>query len=303
MKKTKEKELKWYNSGHKITSAVIAVILLIIICSQSFANGEFTFELFSSVINHNSIYLFALIYFILLKFSVGKRYFNYLNVFLVFIYFIVMVTSGLTVFQSFSLNTVLNFILNFVLFIYLSHTLFRDTRIWKEFHLGKSPFNELTNDWIYYAIIVLTVFLLAVNLISTVVLRGVIISLLDAVYMLLFGRYIYLYRDYLDHKQLDASNEGNFDEIRGKVQEVLDKTEIDDKIVDGVKDMKEKIDTFVEEKEIDKKIDSVKEKVFDTSSAIKDTIQDTLSTNEKKTVKKSDKKSTTRKTTKKGDDK
>ncbi len=236
----KQNSLKWYDNGGVITSLIIATILTIIIISQSFANGE-GFEFFSSVINHNSIYLLVLVYFILLKFPIGKKYFNYLNIFLVFVYGIAMVTSFLTVIQSFALTPIFNFILNFIFVLYLIHTLFRDTRIWKEFHLNLSPFNELSNDWFFYSILVITVFYLSTNLISTVVVSGVIISILDAVYYMLFGRYLFLYREYLDQKELDSHNKGNFDGVREKVQEVLDKTEIDDKIVDKVEKVKKKV--------------------------------------------------------------
>ena len=307
-----QKVEKWYDSGHNITSLIITTILVIIICSQSYAVGESSsLALFGSVINHNSIYLLVLIYFILVKFPFGKKYFNYLSVFLIFIYFFATLTSLLTVVQSFGLNTVLSFTLNFVLFIYLVHTLFRDTRIWKEFSLNNSPFNELSNEWFFYAIIVLSVFLLAVNLISTVVIGGVVISCLDMIYVVLLGRYIYLYREYLDKKKIDANNKGNFDEVRevvsSKVQEVLDKTDIDEKVIE----LKDKVVDFVEEKEIDKKIEEVKDKVVDTSKEIIKEVEDFIEereldikvSKEKEEKKEVKKKTTTKKKTTKKDSK
>ena len=89
--------------------------------------------------------------------------------------------------------------------------------------------------------------------------------------MILFGRYIFLYRKYLDEKKIDANNKGNFDEVRktiddtmdaahDKVQEVLDKTEIDEKI-QGVLDKTEIDDRIVEVK------DMVVEEVKDTTDA------------------------------------
>ena len=42
--------------------------------------------------------------------------------------------------------------------------------------------------------------------------------------------------------EIDSHNEGNFDEVREKVQVVLDKTDIDDKIVDGVEKIKKTFD-------------------------------------------------------------
>ena len=236
----KKEKMKWYESGNIITSMIIGTIIAIIICSQSFAViTNASIDLFSSVINHNSIYLLILIYFILLKFKFGKKYFNYLNIFLVFLYFISTITSLLTVIQSFSLNTILAFVENGVLLVYLIHTMFRDTALWKDYKMSNSPFNEITNDGYYNALIVIVVFTLFINLISTVVLSGLFISILDAIYILLFGRYIYLYREYLDYHQLDSNNEGNFDGIRKDIQTVLDSTNLDEKaveIIDKVKD-------------------------------------------------------------------
>ena len=242
MEKNEKKENAWYNNGNKLVDLILATILLIIIFSQSFATtGGFSLTLFGSIINHNSVYLFVLIYFILLKFSFGKRYFNYLNLVLIFLYGLTTITSLITLVQAFTLNTVLEFTINFALLVYLFHTMLRGTVVWKDFKLGNSPFNELSNETSYYIVIVLSVFILIVDLISTAVLRGIIISLLDAVFLILFGRYIFLYRKYLDDKKIDVNNAGNFDEVRKaiddtvdsaheKVQEVLDKTDIDEKI-------------------------------------------------------------------------
>lgn len=288
MKKSgKQNVIKWYDNAHVVTNLIIIIISIFIISSQSLANGELSFAFFSSVINHNSIYILVLLYFILLKFSIGKKYFNYMNVILVFIYLITTATSLFTIVQSFSLHTVLTFILNFVFLVYMSHTLFRDSIIWKEFSFSKSPFNELTNDWYFTVVVILTIFLLSANLISTVVFSGVVVSILDSIYYVLLGRFLYLYREFLDNKKLDSNNDGNFDEVREKVQEVLDKTDIDDKIVSGVKDIHGKIDDFISANDIDKKIDNVKDKVLDVSSNISDKVVDIVSGNkDEKTHKK-----------------
>ena len=264
----RKKDIKWYDSAHTITNLIIGTILLIIICSQSYAIQEnFSIAFFGSVINHNSIYLLVLIYFVLLKFKVGKKYFNYLNLLLLFIYLIGTLATLLTVIQSFSLDTLLSFLINISLLIYIFHTMFRDTRVWTDYKLERSPFNEITNEVYLYIIVTVTVFLLAVNLINTVALSGVVIAILDAVYFLLIGRYVYLYRDYLDKRHINTNNSGNFDEVREKVketldkandniQEILDKTEIDDVIVEKTKEVKEKVQETI----TDKKKKTVKKK-------------------------------------------
>lgn len=254
----KSKDLKWYDNVQTITNLIIGVIFVIIICSQSFALGQtLSLQLFGSIINHNSIYILVLVYFIFLKTSFGKKYFNYLNVVLIFIYFISAFTSLLTVVQLFSLDAALDFMVSFVLLVYMVHTLFRDTLVWKEFKLDKSPFNELTNDWLYYAVVLMAISALIINLISTVALSGVLISLLDAVYVVLFGRYIYLYREYLDKNKIDMNNSGNFDDIKKTIKDSVDETT-------------DKVKSTIEDAKIDEKIKDVKNTIVDAATDIKD---------------------------------
>ena len=244
---------KWYDSANTITTMIIVTISLIIVFSQSFVLGRNgSIELFTSIINHNSIYLFILGYFVLIKFYVGKRYFNYISAFLIFIYFITSITSFLTLIQSFSLNSSLDFLLNILLLVYLVHTLMRDTRIWREFYLSKSPFNEIPNEFIYYSILVVSMILLSVNLVSTVVISGVVLSILDTIYIMLLARYIYLYRVFLDKKKVDGDTM-NMDEIKKTIKE------IDKSVSKTVDDIGKNINDYVVEKGIDKKIDKAVE--------------------------------------------
>ena len=289
------KNLKWYDSGNKVTNALLLVIVTIIICSQSFVLGQdLSLQLFGSIINHNSVYLLLLVYFIFIKFKFGKKYFNYLNVALMLLYSISTFTSLLTVIQSISLDSVLDFIINLIIIIYLFHTMFRDTRVWKEYKLSKSPFNELSNEWLFYSITLVSLVLLVVNLISTVVVSGVIISILDTIFVILFARYIYLYRAYLDSKKIDSDNEGNFDKITenikesvdnatDKVKKAIDDADIDDKlnnikdkVVDVAGDVKDNIDSFIEKNEIDKKVEAAKDKISDVVEDVKENIDEKL---------------------------
>lgn len=56
-------------------------------------------------------------------------------------------------------------------------------------------------------------------------------------------------------------------ELKGKIDELLDKTEIDDKIIEGAQKLKEKVDEVLEKTEIDDKIkevaQNIKEKLTD----------------------------------------
>ena len=337
MKTDDKKIVKWYDNAGIISTLIIVVILMMLISSQSFAVvGNNSFRIFSSVINYNTSYLLILIYFVAIKTHFGKRLFNYFNVFLIFIYLLLSITSFLTIIQSFSFNTIFIFLENIVLLIYLFHTMFRDTKIWKEFKLGDSPFNEISNDYYFATVLTLVTFNLIINLISTVVISGLVVSIFDAIYVVLLSRYIYLYREYLDENRLDINNKGNFDSIKeslnqdineikqsindvtdnikDKTSEFIEKHDIDDKI-DGVKDkiketgdsIKNKTDEFIEKHDIDDKIDGVKDKIKETTDIVKDKANDFIEKNidkETKNTKVKDKKKSTKKTStikKKGD--
>ena len=273
--------IAWYDNPGIITNIIIGLIAVIILLSQSFAinNNLSTHEILSSIINHNSVYLIVLVYFVALKTNVGKRYFDFLNIFLVLLYFITGITSFLTIFQSFSLEALVACALHLTLFVYLFHTLFRRTRVWREFHLNKSPFNEIKNDAYFYAISVLTIFLLALDLIVTTTPDGAILSILDASYMLAFARYVFLYGCFVDNKERKINPTTSMEEVRETLNDLGEKV---GDVVDNVADIVE--DTV---DQVEKKINDVVEKKDES----------------KKTVKKSTKKTTTKKSVKKGEDK
>ncbi|HIR48836.1 MAG TPA: hypothetical protein IAB35_02545 [Candidatus Faecimonas gallistercoris] len=248
----KQVEVEWYDNPGIVTNIIIALIAVIIILSQSFAinNNLSTETILRSIINHNSVYLIVLVYFVALKTKIGKKYFDFLNAFLILLYFITGLTSILTLFQSFSLETFIGCLLHIILFLYLFHILFRRSRVWREFHLKKSPFNEIKNDAYFYAIFILAVLLLAIDLIATTTFDGTVLALLDALYIILFARYIYLYGCFLDNKEKKIRPVDSVEEIKEKVDEVKDKL---DEVVEDIKDT------------VEEKGDLKKEKVKKTS--------------------------------------
>lgn len=303
-----------FDDPDKVTGLMIGLILIIIILSQSFAinNNLGAIEIFRNILNHNSIYLFMLLYFVALKTYLGKKYFNYINAVVIFIYFINMITSLLTIFHSFSLSSLLGFALNFVLFLYLFHVFFRGTRIWKDFKLKKSPFNELSNDWYFSVIVIIAVMSLAVNLIFTTTFDGTVLALLDCLYVILFTRYIFLYRNYLDSKRIDAKNEGNLDEVKTKISDVADG--IGEAICDIAEDVSESVNKFIDDNNLDEKInnlgDKMKEvgdnaasKLDEVTDKFSEKVEEIVSTNETKEADKSKKKNSKKKTGPKSKDK
>lgn len=292
------KKLKWYNDPSIITISIMCLIGLIIVLSQSFAinstvNG---IKMFGNVLNHNISYMIVLVYFISLETKIGKKYFNYINLLLIILYFIIFLTSIFTVFQSLSLTSLLSLVIYGLFVVYLVHTLLRDTNIWKEFKLEVSPFNDLSNEWYFNSIILLRAILFIVNLVFITSSDGIILELLDFVYIGLFGRYIYLYRCHLIEKNRN-DKDGSIDSFKDtmdlvvdKVEEVFDSIEdkieetkigaklddITDKVEDVFDNFGQKAQQFIEDNKIEEKVEMAGKKVFDVANKIDDKVDEVI---------------------------
>lgn len=289
----KKKSIEWYNNPNVITWLIIGTIGFIILSSQSFsADGEITaLALVQNILNHNINYMIMFVYFVSLKTKFGKKYFDYSNILMLIFFFIIFVTSVLALFKSLSLVSLLTIGNNFLIFIYFFHTFLRGTRLWKEFNLDKSSFNELSNEWYFNAIMVIEITLFAVSLISISTINGTFLATFDCIYVILFARYIYLYSIYLDSIKKNSNNTGNFAEYREKIAEVTE--EIVDKANEIIDDGKEKI-VEVAKDVVDKTnqlIDSGKDKIETTVKEVteKGKIENTKKETKNKNNKKGDK--------------
>lgn len=245
LEEKKDNEL-WYDNPSIVTWLIILIISIIILSSQSFSinSNVNALRMFQDILNHNITYMIALVYFVSLKTKFGKKYFDYINLIMIVVFFILFITSILTVFQSFNLATLLSLAIHTLLVVYFFHVFMRGTRFWKEFSLEKSPFNELSNEWFFWALVIIEVILFSVNLITTATFNGTVLATFDCIYIILFSRYIYLYGVYLDNKKINVKNTGNFDKYKEKVNDVVD--DIGKKIED------------VADSVIDKKVESTK---------------------------------------------
>ena len=198
----------WYNNPNLITTFSIIILVLIIVLSQSFAvkNAIGASNILRNLLNHNSIYVVGLLYFIPLKTKTGKKYFDFLNVFMIIIYGIFTATSILTVIQSFGLISLVTLGVNVVFLIYMIHSLLYKTRIWQEFKLQNSPLDDVQNINYFYTIIILSIIVLTVNLIQTSTIDGAILSALVTIYEILLARYIYLYKEHVEYKEKAINN-------------------------------------------------------------------------------------------------
>ena len=257
--KKQEKNVEWYNNPNFIIWLVIGIISLIILSSQSFTSiGNVSpIKMFQNILNHNITYIIVLVYFISLKTKFGKKYFDYSNILMILFFTITFITSILTIFQSFSLVSILTLFNNFLILIYFFHTFLRGTRFWREFKLNKSPFNELTNDWYFNAIMVVEITLYAVSLISMTTVDGTFLATFDCIYIILLTRYVYLYGEYLNLIKKNSNNCGNFDEYR-------------EKILDVKEEIVEKTDKLINEFDLDKSVEKVTEMIEDTVDNVKE---------------------------------
>ncbi len=275
----KKKDINWYDNPGLISNIIMLVLFLIIISSQSLGgNSDLSVrDLVSNILNLNTLYLIVLLYFVVIKFKIGKRYFNFLNVVLLILYFIVSITSFLSIFQSFQIVTFLMLLINIVIFIQLFHTILRGTRLWKEFHLDRSPFNEIKATGYFYGVFTLCILYLLINLITTNVTQfsGVVITLFVSIYYILFSRYLLLYSNHLDSKNVNCNNKGNFDEIKKNVNDTVDK-------------VKDSIDTDkIEEfgSKVNESIDNTVDKIVDTTNEIVSNVKENIESKEEKNVK------------------
>ena len=202
------KEKDFFDSPSMITFIIIGLLIILIILSQSFAIQSHlgATDIFRSIINHNSIYLLSLIYFILIRVKFGKKYFDYLNVIMFVFYFLTTFASLFTIFQSFGFSSILSLSFNVILTLYFGYSFFSATAIGKDLKLTDSPLAEIKNIQYFYLLIAIIVIDLIVSLISVGNFEDVVVYLLEAMYEFLLVRYIYLYKEHIEHKK-DKSNE------------------------------------------------------------------------------------------------
>ena len=200
MKNNKEKD--WFDSPRMVTYVIIGLLIVLIILSQSFAiNSQLgTSDIIRSILNHNSIYVLTLIYFVMLHFKVGKKYFDHLNVIMLVFFGLITLASMFTVFKSFGLASLLQLGINILFTIYFLYAFISNTVIGKELHLSTSVIVELKNEQYFYLITTLLVVHLVVALINSTSFESIVISLLEVLFYFLFARYISLYKEYDDMK-------------------------------------------------------------------------------------------------------
>lgn len=190
----------WYNNPDILTTIILITAVFVIVISQAIAvNSNLSAAaMIRNLFNHNLIYVVGLIYFVLLKTRIGRKNFNLINIIYILLYIMITIASIFTIFQSFGLSAIINLVLNVIIVWYMIYTFLPESRLWKDLKFNKLPLNEVKNDWFFYIICVVSVALLLVNLIDVANFSGVTITIFDTIYIILFSRYIYLYKEYID---------------------------------------------------------------------------------------------------------
>ena len=146
--KEKTKNVSWYNNPNILTNIILVTAIIIIAVSQAMAvkSNVSGILMLRNLLNHNLTYMAAIVYFIFLKTKVGRRNFSIMNVCYIMLYVVNTVASVFTIVQSFSLSSILAFVLNVLVLCYICVTFLPETRLWKDYSLGKLPLQEVNND-------------------------------------------------------------------------------------------------------------------------------------------------------------
>ena len=198
----KSNERDFFDSPNMITYILIGLLVVLIILSQSFAIQSHmeAGDIFRSII----------------KVKFGKKYFDYLNVTMFVFYLLTTFASLFTIFQSFGFYSILNLAFNVLITLYFGYSFFTSTVIGKDLGLSDSPLSEINNGQYYYILIGIIAISLIVSLVSVNSFEDVVVYLLEAMYQFMFVRYVYLYKEYIERKELEASKEKKQDEEKPK---------------------------------------------------------------------------------------
>ena len=141
----KENKKVWYNNPDILTTIILITAIVIIVISQAIAvNSNLSASaMIRNLFNHNLTYIAGIIYFTLLKTSVGRKNFSLINVIYILLYIMVTIASIFTIFQSFGLSAIIGLVLNVIVLCYMIYTFLPETRLWKDFKLNKLSLTEV----------------------------------------------------------------------------------------------------------------------------------------------------------------
>ncbi len=198
------KKLEWYDNPNLIINMMIGLLAISILVSQTIAirTGLSFQESVNQLFNDSSVYLFYLVYFVLINLKFGKKHFDALSIVIFVFQSILLLTSLLNIIQTVGVKTIFEFILSIGMWLYLSNSLIRTTKIWKAFNLDLVPTKFFKNIDYFYIVTASSLIILILGLIDSFDFNYVLVILLDCLVYIGVARYLYLYRKYNEDKNI-----------------------------------------------------------------------------------------------------
>ncbi len=197
------KKVEWYDNPNLIINLMIGLLGIAVLVAQTIAirMGLSFQESVNQLFNDSSVYLFYLVYFILINLRFGKKHFDALSIVAFIFQSILLLTSLLNIIQTIGIKTIFEFILSIGMWLYISNSLIRTTKIWNDFNLDLVPTKFFKNIDYFYIVTASSLIILVIGLIDSFDFNYVLVILLDCLVYIGIARYLYLYRKYNEEKK------------------------------------------------------------------------------------------------------
>lgn len=193
-----DKEIKgiaFLNSPRQITNALIIGLLIYMLFS--IADNYVSNNGLLDLIGNSFFYIYLTIYFLLLKTQFGQERFSYMNVILGALLGIHLIGSLFNILTTFNFTMIFNLVVDLLLFIYFISSFFNK-------YLNKIEWIKgMNNKIIFYILcIVILIFylLLLIKYVSVLPVIKILRYIVELFVLLLFSRYIYLYKKFKEMK-------------------------------------------------------------------------------------------------------
>ncbi len=193
-----DKEIKgiaFLNSPRQITNALIIGLLIYMLFS--IADNYVSNNGLLDLIGNSFFYIYLTIYFLLLKTQFGQERFSYMNVILGALLGIHLIGSLFNILTTFNFTMIFNLVVDLLLFIYFISSFFKK-------YLNKIEWIKgMNNKIIFYILcIVILIFylLLLIKYVSVLPVLKILRYIVELFVLLLFSRYIYLYKKFKEMK-------------------------------------------------------------------------------------------------------
>lgn len=189
------KEIAFLNNPRQITNALIVGLLIYVLFSiaYNYVSNQGLLDL----IGNSFFYIILTIYFLLLKTRFGQERFSYMNVILYILLGINLLGSIFNILTTFNFTMIFNLLVDLLLFIYFASSFFYKY-LKKIDWLGK-----ISNQMFFYilcGLIFIFYLLILIKYVRVLPVLKILRYIVEFVVLLLFNRYIYLYKKFKEMK-------------------------------------------------------------------------------------------------------